>query len=168
MKGFRFWRRHFLGVEAAAVLLATFGFAVWYLWIGGCDVVGELVKGNRANVYRTTATIAGSMLGFSITSTSVIVAVSSREGLRTVRESGQYQTLWKTLLQTVWGFAGLTVVSIVCLVFDKDVARMPEVVALVSFLVIVFLFFLCFSVARLIRTIWILDRVARILSQEGR
>ena len=67
-----FWRKHFLAFEAVIVVLLTLGFAVWYfLWEGSATIDG-LLRDNRGNIYKTAATIAASLLGFSMTSTSII------------------------------------------------------------------------------------------------
>jgi len=69
-----FCRRHFLLVEAllAAASVAV-EFAVWLLQYGGSVVVECPLRENRATLYGTTASIFGSLLGFAITATSIVL-----------------------------------------------------------------------------------------------
>ena len=157
-----FWRRHFLCVEAAIVVLLTVVFAIWYFLWEGSSVVDVLLKDNKGNVYRTAATIAASLLGFSMTATSIIFGLSSHERLELLRESPHYSALWNTLIQTILSLAGLTVMTVVSLLMDKD---SYPVTWSVSWLFIPFFFFVALSSVRLLRTIWLLDRLTRIISR---
>ena len=92
-----FWKRNFLVLEALVAVALTAAFAVWYfLWEGSVSVE-ELLRDNKGNVYRTVATISASLLGFSITATSIIFALSSHERLELLRTSPRYSDLWSTL-----------------------------------------------------------------------
>ena len=157
-----YWRRHFLYVEAIIVVLLTAGFAVWYFVWEGSTVVDGLLKDNKGNVYRTAATIAASLLGFSMTATSIIFGLSSHERLELLRDSPHYPALWSTLIQTILSLAGLTAVTVVSLLLDKDSAPVSWSV---SWLFVPFFFFVGLSSVRLLRTIWLLDRLTRIISR---
>ena len=157
-----FWRRHFLFVEATLVVLLTAVFAMWYFLWEGSSVVDGLLKENKGNVYKTAATIAASLLGFSMTATSIIFGLSSHERLELLRESPHYPALWSTLIQTILSLAGLTVITVASLLLDKDFS---PVTWSVSWLFVPFFFFVSLSSVRLLRTIWLLDRLTRIISK---
>ena len=55
-----FWGRHYLGLEAGVVLLGVIALTAWMLLCDGTDQIESFMKGNRSDVYRTTATISGS------------------------------------------------------------------------------------------------------------
>ena len=152
-------------MEAATVVFLTVVFSLWYFLWEGSSVVDELLKDNKGNVYRTCATIAASLLGFSMTATSIIFGLSSHERLELLRGSPHYPALWSTLIQTMMSLAGLTVVTVVSLLVDKDSS---PVTLPVSWLFIPFFFFVGLSSVRLLRTIWILDRLTRIISRASR
>jgi hypothetical protein len=125
-----FWRRHFLAVEALLALLVTIGFSVWYWRLGGISVAGVLLKDNRGVLYGTVASIFGSLLGFVITATSIVLGFSVSERLAVVRESTQYPMLWKTFSGTIRTLAGATVIALVCLLVDRDRDPVPWLVVL--------------------------------------
>lgn len=153
-----FWRRHFLEVETIAAVLPSVGLAVWLVFFEGMPVVNDLISGNRTNIYRTSATIAGTLLGFSITVASLVLNFASSPRLAVVRRSRHYPKLWKTFFQTIRYLGGLTIIALVCLVWDKD--KEPF-----TWLIIPFFLFLNLSIVRLIRVIWILEQIIGIVSR---
>ena len=156
-----FWRKHFLGVEAGIVIVLTILFATWFFLFGGAPHVSALMQNNRGNIYRTTATISGSLLGFSMAVMAIVLGFSSSDHLAIVRDSKHYATLWKTFFQTIWCLGGLTVTALICLIWDKDC--LP-----VSWLVIPFLLFVGLCVVRVTRTIWTLERLIGIIIKPPR
>ena len=158
---FDFWRKHFLGVEASIVIILTILFAMWFFLFGGAPHVSALMQNNRGNLYRTTATISGSLLGFSMAVMSIVLGFSSSDHLAIIRGSKHYETLWKTFFQTIWCLGGLTVTALFCLIWDKD--SHP-----VSWLVIPFLLFVGLCVVRVARTIWTLERLVGIIIKPPR
>ena len=152
----RFWQRQFLGIEAGIVFVLTLLLTGWFFWFDGASHVDILMQNNRANVYGTTATIAGALLGFSIAATSIVLGFSSNERLKLVRGSVHYPTLWRTFFQTIWWLGGLTVIALVCLIWDKD--SNP-----VTWFVIPFFFFVGLTVVRVFRIIWILQQLVEII-----
>jgi len=81
----RFWKRRFLLAEGTMALLLTIGFAVWYWRFGGASATSALLTGNLAALYGTTASITGSLLGFVITSTAIVIGFSASDRLAVVR-----------------------------------------------------------------------------------
>ena len=150
------WRKHFLGAEAGVVIALTLLFIAWFLSFAGASQVDAFMQGNRANIYGATATISGSLLGFSIAVTSIVIGFSSSDRLAIVRGAAHYSTLWKTFFQTTRCLGALTVTALICLIWDKDTDP-------VSWFVIPFLLFAGLSVVRLARSIWILEQLIEII-----
>jgi hypothetical protein len=148
----RFWKRQFLLVEGALAFLLTIGFAIWYWGFGGASATSALLSGNRAALYGTMASISGSLLGFVITSTSIVIGFSASDRLAVVRESQQYPMLWRTFSASIRALAGATGVGLLCLLLDRDSVPIP-------WLVVPLLFFVLLSLLRLARTIWALENI---------
>lgn len=154
----RFWRRHFLSVEFLLAVILAAAFSVWYLRFDGAAATSAALQGNRATLYGTLASILGSLLGFVITATSIVLGFSTSERLAVVRESTEYPTLWKTFSSTIWTLALSTIVSLLCLVFDRDSS--PS-----RWFAIPFVFVLLLSLLRISRTIWVLERIIALVTR---
>jgi hypothetical protein len=148
----RFWRRRFLLAEGTMALLLTIGFAIWYWRFDGASATSALLSGNRAALYGTTASISGSLLGFVITSTAIVIGFSASDRLAVVRESERYPMLWRTFSATIRALAAATAVALLCLLLDRDTAPAP-------WLVVPLVLFVLLSLLRLARTIWALEHI---------
>lgn len=153
-----YWRRHFLGVEAALALVPALTLLVWFVLGDGRECVDGLMSGVRADIYRTTATISGTLLGFLIAVASLVLSFVSTERLTLLRTSEHYPAMWETFFQTTRVLGALTVTALVCLVFDKDGGSLP-------WLVVPFVLFLSLAFARLLRVIWILEQIIELVSR---
>ncbi len=154
------WKRHFLLAEGGLAVLLTLTFAAWFWRFGGENCVFILLQSNRATLYGTLASIFGSLLGFVITATSVVLGFSGSESLSVVRESAQYPMLWRTFSATIRTLAGATLVALLCLVVDRDGAPVPLLVVLLVLAV-------TFSVLRIARTIWVLEHIIVLVTKNG-
>lgn len=154
----KFWQRHFLGVDALIAFGLTAALAVWYLVFEGADHVEQLLQGNRTNIYRTLASISGTLLGLSIASASFALNALSSPRLAVLRNSQHYPTLWRTLFQSTWFLGGLTIAGLVCIIWDRENAP-------TTWLVIPLALFVCLSIVRLARVVWILEQVIGILAK---
>ena len=158
----RFCQRHFLGVEALVAAVPAVALGVWFAFYGGTSFIDEFIHENRTDIYWTTAGIAGTLLGFSMTSVSLILTLMSPERpeqpehLRILRESPAYPDLWKTFFQTIRVLGLLTITSLVCLIVDKGNAPV------IWFIIPVFFFLIILSVLRLCRAVWILERIVNL------
>src|SRR4051812_5410750 len=88
---------HFLSYMVIACLVLAAAAAVLYYQGTAAPLVDSLLRGNRPIVYGTLASINGSLLGFSIAVTSIVLGFSSSDRLAVLRESPHYPTLWRTL-----------------------------------------------------------------------
>ena len=154
----RIWKRRFLGIEAGVVVVVTLLFTAWFFVCDGPSHIDSIMGDNRSNIYRTIATISGSLLGLSITFTSVMIGLSfnHRRRLSIVQQSEQYRVLWKVFFQMIRCIGGLTLAALVCLIWDNDSDS-------VSWLVIPLILFMGLSVIRICRAIWILENIIEII-----
>ena len=155
---FRWWGRHFLIAEFALAILLTIGFGVWYCALDGWTATSALLQGNRAVLFGTIASILGSLLGFVITATSIVLGFSASDRLAVVRESAQYPTIWKTFSATIRALAFATIVALVCLLFDRDNA--PK-----TWLAIPLGFAMLLALLRISRSIWVLEQIIGLVTR---
>ena len=154
----RFWREYFLILEAGTSAIPSIVILIWFVVFGGEAHVAEFLDGNRTNIYRTTATIAGTLLGFSIASVSLALSFASSERLTVLRESQHYPALWKTFFQAIRLLGALTLSALACLIWDKDDAP-------IAWLVIPLCLFASLTFVRLLRVIWILEQIVTIVGK---
>jgi hypothetical protein len=154
----RLWKKHFLFAEGALAILLTACFAVWFWRFGGLEAASALLKGNRATLYGTIASIFGSLLGFVITATSIVLGFSASDRLAVVRESAQYPLLWKTFSATIHALAFATVVALLCLLVDRDSTPVPWLVVLLVLVIMV-------ALLRVARTIWVLEKIIMLVTK---
>ena len=155
------WRRHFLLFEGALAVFVAIGFGIWVWEFGGASSIGNLLQSNRATLYGTLASILGSLLGFIITATSVVLGFAASESLSVVRGSAQYPMLWRTFSATIRALAGATLVALICLLADRDSAP-------VLWLVVVLVLAIVLSMLRIARAIWVLERIIVLVTKKGR
>jgi hypothetical protein len=151
------WRRHFLLWEAGLAVLLTGIFAWWYLYDDGAASANVLLKASRQAIYGTAASVLGSLLGFIITAASIVFAVSGSDRLRVVRDSKQYPALWAVFSSTIRACGFATVAAFVALIFDRD--ERP-----VSWLLILVVFGVLFSILRIARAVWALENVIMLIT----
>jgi hypothetical protein len=153
-----FWKRRFLKVEFVFAILLTVIFTVWYYNFDGLTATSALLKDNRAVLFGTTASILGSLLGFVITATSIVLGFSTSDRLAVVRESAEYPMLWKTFSATIWALAFGTIAALTCLLFDRESAPVPWLTVLLVFAVLL-------SLLRIGRTIWVLEHIIALVTR---
>ena len=155
---FRYWGNHFLWMDSISVLLLTSGLAIW---LGVADdshgYIKDLLAQNRSGLYRTVATISGTMTGFTIGVASVITTVTSSERFRLLRGSRYYGEIWKTFTQTAKLLGLLTVVALVGLLVDKETSP-------TTWMAVPLFLSGLLAVARLARAIWVLEMITKIVS----
>jgi|SRR5665213_517828 len=153
-----FWQKHFLLIELVLSIVVAISFAVWIYHYDGAITVDAVLKGGRASIYGTIASILGSLLGFTITATSLVLGFSVSDKLTVLRESREYPKLWRTFSSTIWALAFTTVVSLVCLLFDKETEP-------TMWLLLLFVWALTFTLLRIARTIWALEHIIELVTK---
>lgn len=155
MRSIAFWRRHFLGVEAAVALVPALALLGWFTLFDGVQELNSFFPDGRSNVYRTLATIAGTLLGFSMAVVSLVLNSASSRRFELLRRSPHYPSLWKTFFQTIRILGMLTLTSLACLILDQGGTSWIWVVIPCAF-------FVALSAARILRVIWILEQIISI------
>ena len=150
-------RRYFLGMDFCLAVFLTGLVTLWSYVFNGALVIEDILQGNRIVIYRTTAMAGISLLGFSLTVTSIVVGFASSERLGILRGSRHYSTLWKTFFQTIYSFGILSITALICLVFDRD--DNP-----VMWLGIPLILFIILSVLRLYQSIRVLQMLVWIVA----
>ena len=127
-------------------------FVVWFVWFDGTHHLNALIDDVRTILYRTIATISATLIAFGLAVVALVYAAVSTKSLKVLVGSEQYPKLWITLFQTISGLGWLTIVSIVCLVFERGGP-------LSVWWIIPLIGLLGFVSVRMARTIWILKKV---------
>ena len=116
-----------------------------------------LSEGNRANLYKTTATIAGTMMALTLPVSALIIGHWREPRLRLIREARKPQIqLWKTIHQTTGCLFLLLIVSLVLLMVDGEI--MPF-----RFALPIYVLFAGLAAVRLLRTISILQNITMVI-----
>lgn len=151
------WQRKFLWYELGFAVAVGGAIAVWGFYFGGNYLIDEWLGDSRGALYSVVSSICGSLFGFVIAATSIILGLSGKEQLAVVRESPAYWDLWKVLFSTI-RFLGLTtIVSVVALVLDdKQTPNFWILHATIILLLIV--------LVRLWRCVWVLEQVISLVS----
>lgn len=155
------WCEKFLIIELLVVLLLTVCFVFWYYQLNGSNELKPFLDGNRTAIYSTLATIFGSILGFVITATSIIIGFSASEKLSIVKNSKHYKTLWKVFSSTIRALSFAVVIAFLSLILDRD--NRP-----CSILLFFMFFTLFFSLVRIWRTIWVLENIIEIITTNSK
>lgn len=157
----KWWKRHFLCAEFCVSVMLAACFVLWYVRFGGESMLACFLNGNRASIYGTAASIFGSLLGFVITATSIVLGLSASERLDIIRESKQFAILWRVFSNTIWALGFATASTFISLIFDRD-TRPISTLLFMSFFAIVLSFF------RLSRAIWVLENVIALITMPSK
>lgn len=151
-----FWAAYFLPVDFAFATVLGIAFSFWVIKYQGGAIIDAVLKSNRAPVYGAIAAIFGSLLGFVITAVSIILGFASSERLAIVRESKHYPALWASFTSAIRWLGFATLIALVGLIFDRDDTPRHFILCLCVWAFIVATF-------RLIRCVWVLERVIALL-----
>lgn len=154
----RIWGQHFLGAELA---LSVGLVLIFWICMKRFGLEGEmmgLVKGNRGAVYTTVASIAGSLLGFTLTGVAILLALADGGKLGILRRSRHYKYIYKVYMSTIKVLAVATAVSLLGLLYDRE--NSPQCIVLYFNLWAVML--TCF---RILRCVWVLEHIIRIVTR---
>jgi len=113
-------KSNFLLCDFIAVVFVTLCFVAWVELFGGKAEINKLFAGNRNNIYAALVSIFGSLLGFIITTMSIITTWTGREKMEELRRKPLYPQLWDSFQAAIYALAFVVIVSIVTLVFDRD------------------------------------------------
>lgn len=115
-----------------------------------------LFDGIRVGFYTLLASVSASLLGFSIATLAIVIALMPSPRLKLVRESKHYASLYGIFL-TAMKFLGLTtIVSFISLFIDTD--RSPQV-----WLTYICLWSSILAFFSVYRCIWVMGRIVDII-----
>ena len=140
-----FWKRNFLPIEWWLAVCVTCGFAIWIFLFQGVQELNPILASNRATLYGTLASISGSLLGFVLTASSIVLSLSNSPNLAVLRRSKHYPTLWRIFNATIKALALSTFITLLCLLFDRDNSPITWLMVPATFAIIL-------SCFRLVRT----------------
>ncbi len=152
------YEAHFMRNEVLIGLVAAVIFATWSYGFNGAASVNRLLSQNRAQLYGTLASIAASLLGFVIAAVTILLTLWPMKTLTLLKESNHGDTLWVLMKSAMRWLALSTAACLVSLMLDRDGAPEPALLDLTFFVLAV-------TVFRIIRTIWVLERVIDIVTR---
>lgn len=109
---------NFVSLNLGIVLLATIGFVVWFSAFGGSDTTTEFLGKERSDIYRTLATVASSMLGFSLTATAIIFGLTSQDRVSRLSKHPGFSIVWRVYFQMAMGFGLLVILAFAGILWD--------------------------------------------------
>lgn len=151
------WRNHFLGVELAIAVLAGCALTFWIRVGDGSVFLSALVHQNRAQIYGTLASIFGSLLGFVITSMSIVLGFSASERLGILRKSSHYRDMWAVFTSAIKALGATTALWLAALLFERESAPKPLLIDACICVTLLSLF-------RLARCVWVLEKIVEVLT----
>lgn len=158
----RWWGANFLVAEGVLAALVAVGIGVG-VRLGNLAgsreaIVDSLLFGNRTALYGALASVFGALLGFVITTLTIVLGYSQHPRLMRVRNSPHYKTLWKVFSASIRAMAFATAAPIAAMLFDRDASPM-------YFIGLVVLWSGMLGIARLARCIWILENIVEIVTK---
>ncbi len=157
----QWWRERLLAAELVVAIIVSSSFVLWSEVFRGMEFTEQLLRGNRGAIYGTLASIFGSLLGFVITTVSIVIGFSASERLAVVRESRHYETLWKVFMSTIKVLGLATLAALGGLLFDRDNAPSRLVLYVCGFMIII-------ATLRLARCVWVLENVIELVTKSAK
>ena len=151
------WERNFLLYEGAIPFLLAGLLALYVFGLDGAEHSEMFLKGKRVAIYGATTAAAAGLLGTTIAAVAIILGWIDSPRLIVLRNSERYSELWVVFKQSMWFLAVLTLLSLICLPFDRDKAP-------VWALTVLFVLVSSLATVRLARVIWVVHRLVEILA----
>ena len=144
-------------LRAALSIAFLVAGTIWvYVYDGYCEI-DKFSSGNRELVYRVSVSLFGSLLGFSLTVTSIILGYANSDRMSIIRKSSQYPKLGRILISTVISSGCVAIISLVCLIFDRD--KDP-----IYFLTLLFILLVIWAVERMVASIWLVNKIVTLIT----
>jgi hypothetical protein len=153
-----FWDSHFIVLEFLLSIILMLVFFCWYYFFNGLTYINQILLGNRSQIYGTLATISGTLLGFEITSISIILGYIKEEKLSIVFNSKHAKDLWAIFTKCITVLGITTIVAITSQIFDRDCHPQPFLFFITTFLITLSLF-------RVGRTLWVIKNIISIATR---
>jgi hypothetical protein len=121
------------------------------------EVLEAVLHDNRGAVYGTLASVFGALLGFVITTLSIVLGFASHERMELLKETRHYKTLWDVFTSATWSLAISTAVPVFALMLDREThpLRWPAYFVVWASLL---------GAARVYRCVWVIEKIVRIVT----
>ena len=158
MRIYNCYQRNFLKGDFITSIVAVLLAAIVMECILDSSPLMSLINGIRQSFYSVIASVAGSLLGFTIAAISIAIAFMQSPRLDLVKKSQHYPMIYKTYLAAIKYLAFTTAVAIICLLVERGTA--PKI----------WLTYACFwgvvvSALALLRSVWILEKIIGIITK---
>jgi len=153
------WEHEFIRNEALACVALAIGLVVWAEKLGGGSWLWPALDGNRGWVYSTSATLSGALLGFVLTTATLVSGVISLPAFKRLRSSSQFPEVWRVFRVTLRVLAALTATALIGLLSDHDNATVHWIFYALAWLGV-------WASVLIVRVIWILER-ALVIATKG-
>jgi hypothetical protein len=150
-----FYRKHFIAIELAISILAAAVLVLVIEQLLARNMPIGTLTGNRQALYTALASAGGSLLGFILTSVSIVVVFGQLRIFDLIRSAGQYEELFRVYFHGIGALAAATLWALAGLVVDTDRSPQPLFTYLMIWLVLL-------SALRVWRCVWLLQYIVRI------
>lgn len=152
------WEANFLNIEFALASGCSLFFVAWSEYINNGVFLAQIFSDNRQVLYGALTALFGSMLGFIITATSIVLGYANNERLAIVRQSQHYADLWNVFKSAIRVLAFSTIISLIGLVLDKDFKP-------INIILYTNIFAATLAFLRIARCIWVLENIIAIVTK---
>src|SRR5271157_5214122 len=94
------WEAHFLLLEFITALVLFLCLLIWSEAIDKGQFLNAISLSSRESLYGALVALFGSLLGFVITASSIVLGYSTNDKLAIVRKSKHYKDLWDVFKST--------------------------------------------------------------------
>lgn len=141
-------------LERTVAVVVTLG-SIWAIYK---DLNIFYIPNRAIELHKLIAIAAGSLLGFTLTTTTIALNIQSFPRLDRVRSSDNYMEMWNTFFKTMRTLGLLTLISIVCLMHYKPTC-------LNRWLELPLFPLMGLAILRMTRTMWILQKLVQIIAR---
>lgn len=151
----RNYKQNFLAYELLGAILVGLVIAAWIEFCLGRQEINSTLEGNWVTVYATIAGISGALLGFNITTLSILLTLIDGEGFKPVRENRNYDQLFTIFTNGMLWLGSTVILAVAGMLIDNSVDRNSWLfyAAIVSGLM---------ATARVAREVWVLTWIVKI------
>ena len=152
------WGKYFLTLELLAAIALALSVLIWGEFSSGKLALDQMMAGNQTNIYENLAAVFGTLLGFVITATSIVLGYVDNENLEFIRKSAHYGDLWKVYKSAMRSLAFATAAGLSGILFDN-------IAEIKYYLIYLNVFTVSLATFRLGRSIWILENIITLVTK---
>jgi hypothetical protein len=153
------YNRNFIIIEFLEGVAITLLFVLWVENIAGRETMFNWLFGIRKELYATIASVSGALLGFIITSVSIVIVFTQSERLELLRKSKHYPTLYRVFTVAIKYLGFTALMALMCLLVDKDSHPQSWAVYLVVLGSVL-------SIVGIARCVWVLENMISVATKK--